>query len=90
MVRRKRRMKELKDHPPWAMRFDPVEWDGEPLEAFETWKARLWEYWKEQAAAGDVELPVGTVMKSDEAHIFWVLGRIGEGRRLARAVSGGE
>lgn len=90
MVRRKRRMKELKDHPPWAMRFDPADWPGSPDDAMALWRGEFRKYWEEQEAIGDVELPVGTVMKSSEAHIFWKIARMGEARRLVRAVSGGE
>lgn len=84
MVRRKKRMKELKDHPSWALRFDPVEWDGEPDDAMVLWREEFRQYWEEQEAAGDVVLPVGVVQKSREAHIFWKIARMGEARRLVR------
>lgn len=80
-------MKQLREHPEWAMRFDPAEWPGTPGEGMLLWRDEFRKYWDEQMLAGDVELPVGTVMKSDEGHLFWKIARMGEARRLVR---GGE
>lgn len=84
MVRRKKRMKELKEHPLWALRFDPADWDGSPEDAMVLWRNDFRKYWEGQEAAGDVVLPVGVVQKSREAHIFWKIARMGEARRLVR------
>lgn len=73
------------EHPESMMRFSADEWDGEPMEAFATWRRTFQTYWAGQAASGRVVLPVGTVRYSRETHLFWKLGVIGQARQIARS-----
>lgn len=77
-------------HPEPMMRFRPDEWPGSPLEAYLSWRGAFDLHWREQKAAGRVVLPEAVHACFVDKHLGWRFKAKSEGRRLVRAVSGGE